>query len=311
MADDDGESVNPVDPVDTVAPVSPTGPTEERRDQLREMERIAREVKEKAAKRMGIVVAVVVLVFIFIAIGGLPWYTIDQGERGVMTSFGKTSPDPLQPGLGFKWPIVQAVHIYPVRVQVHSAPASSASKDLQSVETTIAVNYHFEPADVVKIYSKLSRDYEAVIIDPNVQDAVKNATAQFTAPELIQQRPNVEAMISGRLKQELGNYYIVVDNVLIVNFAFSQQFKDSIEAANTAKQQLLQAQTQKEISQVQADMVVINATAKAQELELQGNALKQNPDVATIKFIEKWNGVLPLYSAGGSGLIPFLNVAAA
>ena len=248
MADGDGESVNPVDPVDAVAPVSPAGPTEERRDQLREMERIAREVKEKAAKRMGIVVVVVVLAFIFIAIGGLPWYTIDQGERGVMTSFGKTSPDPLQPGLGFKWPIVQAVHIYPVRVQVHSAPASSASKDLQSVETTIAVNYHFEPADVVKIYSKLSSDYEAVIIDPNVQDAVKNATAQFTAPELIQQRPNVEAMISGRLKQELGNYYIVVDGVRIVNFAFSKQFEDSIEAANTAKQQLLQAQTQKQIS---------------------------------------------------------------
>jgi regulator of protease activity HflC (stomatin/prohibitin superfamily) len=160
----------------------------------------------------------------------------------------------------------------------------------------------------VKIYGKLSADYEAIIIDPNVQDAVKNATAQFTAPELIQQRPKVEAMISNRLKQELGNYYIVVDGVRIVNFAFSKQFEDSIEAANTAKQQLLQAQTQKQISQVQADMVVINATAKAKELELQGNALKQNPDVATIKFIEKWNGVLPVYSAGSSGLIPFLNV---
>ena len=34
-------------------------------------------------------------------------------------------------------------------------------------------------------------------------------------------------------------------------------------------------------------MVVINASAKAKELELQGNALKQNPDVATIKFIER------------------------
>ena len=109
----------------------------------------------------------------------------------------------------------------------------------------------------------------------------------------------------------MGNYYIVVDGVSIVNFAFSTQFKDSIEAANTAKQQLLQAQTQKQITQVQADMVVINAEAKAREFELQGKALKENPDVAVIKFIEKWDGVLPVYSAGGSGLIPFLNVAGA
>ncbi len=307
MVDSDGESVG------TVAPVGPdpVSPSPEKQNQRREMERLAKEVKEKAARRIGIVAAVVVLALAFVAIGGLPWYTIDQGERGVLTTFGKTSTEPLQPGLGFKWPIIQAVHLYPVRVQVHSAPASSASKDLQLVDTTIAVNYHFEPTDVVKIYGKLSSDYEAVIIDPNVQDAVKNATAQFTAPELIQQRPNVEAVISNRLKQELGNYYIVVDGVRIVNFAFSKQFEDSIEAANTAKQQLLQAQTQKQISQVQADMVVINATAKARELELQGNALKQNPDVATIKFIEKWNGVLPVYSAGGSGLIPFLNVAGA
>lgn len=310
MVDSNGESAGPTAPVDPVAPASPVSPIEEKRDQLRDMERLAREVKEKAARRMGIVVAVVIFAIAFVAVGGLPWYTIDQGERGVMTSFGKTSPDPLQPGLGFKWPIVQAVHTYPVRVQVHSAPASSASKDLQQVDTTIAVNYHFDPEDVVKIYGKLSSDFEAVIIDPNVQDAVKNATAQFTAPELIQQRPNVEALISGRLKEELGDYYIVVDGVRIVNFAFSQQFEDSIEAANTAKQQLLQAQTQKQISQVQADMVVISATAKAQEFELQGKALKDNPDVATIKFIEKWNGVLPVYSAGGSGLVPFLNVAA-
>lgn len=106
-----------------------------------------------------------------------------------MTSFGKTSPDPLQPGLGFKWPIIQAVHTYPVRVLVHSAPASSASKDLQLVNTTIAVNYHFEPTDVVKIYGKLSSDYEAVIIDPNVQDAVKNATANSPHLNLFNRDP--------------------------------------------------------------------------------------------------------------------------
>ena len=163
MVDGDGESV---------APASPVDPIEEKPDHLSEMERLAKEVKEKATRLMRIVIVVAVLALVFTVIGGLPWYTIDQGERGVMTSFGKTSPDPLQPGLGIKWPIVQSVHKYPVRVQVHSAPASSASKDLQSVDTTIAVNYHFDPADVVKIYSKLSSDYERVIIDPNVQDAV-------------------------------------------------------------------------------------------------------------------------------------------
>jgi regulator of protease activity HflC (stomatin/prohibitin superfamily) len=304
MVDDYSESVDPA------APASPIDLIKEKPDYLRQMKALAREMMAKATILIGIVIAVGILALLFAAIGGLPWYTIDQGERGVMTSFGKTSPDPLQPGLGLKWPVVQTVHIYPVRVQVHSAPASSASKDLQSVDTTIAINYHFDPEDVVKVYSKLSRDYERVIIDPNVQDAVKNATAQFTAPELIQQRPNVEALISSRLKQELGEYYIIVDGVRIVNFAFSTQFKDSIEAANTAKQQLLQAQTEKQIAQERADMIVINAEAKAQEFELQGRALKENPDVATIKFIEKWNGVLPVYSAGGSGLIPFLNVAA-
>ena len=306
MVEGDGESVGTEGPV---TPAGPTDPIGEKLDHLSEMGRLARDVRAKAARPIRIVIVVAALALVFTVIGGLPWYTIDQGERGVMTTFGKTSPDPLQPGLGIKWPIVQTVHKYPVRVQVHSAPASSASKDLQSVDTTIAINYHFNPEDVVKVYSKLSSDYERVIIDPNVQDAVKNATAQFTAPELIQQRPNVEDLISARLKQELGDYYIVVDGVRIVNFAFSAQFKESIEAANTAKQQLLKAQTEKEIAEVQADMIVINAEAKAREFELQGRALKENPDVATIKFIEKWDGVLPVYSAGSNGLIPFLNVA--
>ena len=128
MVGGDDESVGPVTSVspDTV------GPSPERQNQLREMERLAKDVKDKAARRMGIVVVVVVLALAFVAIGGLPGHTIDQGERGVMTSFGKTSPDPLQPGLGFKWPIIQAVHTYPVRVLVHSAPASSGAPKICS-----------------------------------------------------------------------------------------------------------------------------------------------------------------------------------
>ena len=50
-------------------------------------------------------------------ITGCGFRVVDTGERGVKTTFGKASNEPLTAGLNWKWPVIQGITLYDVRVQ--------------------------------------------------------------------------------------------------------------------------------------------------------------------------------------------------
>jgi regulator of protease activity HflC (stomatin/prohibitin superfamily) len=153
--------------------------------------------------------------------------------------------------------------------------------------------------------------YKERIIDPAVQECVKAVTARFTAAELITQREKVRVEIQEMLKQRLQTYGIVVDDFSIVNFKFSDQFTQAIEAKQTAEQLALKAQRDLERVKVEAEQKITQAKAEAEALRLQ----KQNvtPELiklrqieATMKAIEKWDGHLPQITTGA---VPFIDVS--
>jgi len=139
---------------------------------------------------------------------------------------------------------------------------------------------------------------------------VKAITARYNAVELITQREKVRDEIKGLLKSRLLNYNIVVDDFSIVNFKFSKQFEQAIEAKQTAEQFALKAQRDLERIKIEADQKMASAKAEAESLRLQKEnvtpqLLKLRQIEASIKAIEKWDGKLPSVTGGA---MPFIQV---
>ena len=112
------------------------------------------------------------------------------------------------------------------------------------------------------------------------------------------------------LKDRLLPYAIIVDDFSIVNFTFSTEFTKSIEAKQTAEQHALKAQNDLKRIQIEADQKVATAKAEAEALRLQKENVSENlirlrQVEASIKAIERWNGVLPQVAGGA---IPFIDV---
>ncbi|HVF11448.1 MAG TPA: SPFH domain-containing protein, partial [Actinomycetota bacterium] len=118
-------------------------------------------------------------------------FTIDAGHIGVVTRFGAISGATAEPGLNFKFPLIERVHEFEVRIQKETAEAAAASRDLQSVSSTIAVNFHIEAKNARQLYEELGVEFKSRVIDPAVQEVFKAATAAFTAEELITRREEV------------------------------------------------------------------------------------------------------------------------
>jgi len=241
---------------------------------------------------------------------------VDAGTRGVLKQFGQIV-GVLEEGLHLRLPFISSVTVVDVKTQRYQADASAASRDLQIISTQIVLNYRVNPSAVADLVREIGLEYEARIIDPAVQESLKAATAQFTAEELITRRPEVSDAIRRILELRLAPRSIIVESVSITDFDFSEEFSRAIEAKQVAEQDALRAQNELRRAQIEAQQQVARAEAEAkarlevaraeaEALRLQREVISEN--LLMLRFIERWNGVLPRVMAadGSNGIFSLI-----
>src|SRR5512134_78974 len=245
-----------------------------------------------------------------------PFAIVPAGYRGVLTTFGKVDEHVYGEGLHLRWPIAQKMHLIDVRIQKGEGDGEAASKDLQVVHTKVAVNYHLKPERVADTFRNVGNldAVESRLILPAVQEAVKAATARYTAEELITKRPEVRDAIRLALNERLTKHDVIIDEFSIVNFQFSKSFNEAIEAKTTAEQLKLKAERDLQRIRVEAEQKIASAEAEAKSLAMQkqevtSELLRLRETENQRRAIEKWDGRLPTYVAGGA--IPFIQVPGA
>jgi regulator of protease activity HflC (stomatin/prohibitin superfamily) len=257
-----------------------------------------------------IIKIVAIVIVALVAVTSLsPFVIVGPGERGVVLRLGAVEDRIMEEGFYFRIPLVENVVKVDVKTQKVEVDAPSYSKDLQNVDTRIALNFHIDPKHVNKLWQEIGRDYESRIISPAIQESVKAATAQFTAAELIAERPKVKDEIKRVLVERLGSRYITVDEFSIVNFGFSDNFEKAIEEKQVAQQNALKAENDLRRIEVEAEQRIAQAKAEAEAIKIQTEALQQNQNLIRLEAVKKWNGVLPQMMTGNA--VPFLDVMAA
>ena len=249
----------------------------------------------------GVIFLLVILAFL------RPFTIINAGERGVVMRFGKVQDTVFDEGFHLITPIVTTVKRITVRIQRDDVQAEAFSRDLQYIQTDIAVNWHIEPTTVNKIFQEVGDQTEIVrrIITPAVSEVVKAATAKKTAEEIIAKRTELKQEIDTQLRERLGSYGVVVDDVSLVNIDFTEEFSKAIEAKQIAEQEAKRAkfEAQKAKEQAQADINRAQGQAEAQRLQRQ----TLTPELLQKQAIEKWDGKFPQVLTG-DGALPFITI---
>ena len=238
-------------------------------------------VNNKQLVKLGAGIVVGLLVLIVFASS---YVQIPSGYVGVLTRFGKAIGE-RQPGVGWKAPFIESITPMNVQVQKEQVDASAASKDLQTVTTSVALNYHLDHDQVSNVYVNLSADYVDRVISPDIQETTKAVTARYNAEELLSKRSEVADDMTKELIDKLQPRGIVVDQVSIINFAFGQEFSQAIEQKQVAQQDAQRAQY----------------TLQKAQLDAQANQVQQaalTPEILEQQAIAKWDGHLPSAVAG-------------
>lgn len=244
------------------------------------------------------------------------FHVVDEGERGIVTRFGEVSRI-ANPGVTFILPFIYDIKLISIRTTKEEARTTASSKDLQDVTTTVVVQYNVNPTaeKVTYIYSALGLGFKDTIIEPAIQEATKSSSALYSAEELITKRHEVKNKILETLQDRLKDEGILVTNVDIVSFKFSDSFNLAIEAKVKAEQDALKEKNNLERVKFEAEQKVVTATAEAEKIRIEAQALKFNGDdiikkieaEAYLEAVKKWDGKLPVQMIPG-GTVPFINL---
>lgn len=231
---------------------------------------------------------------------------VPAGHRGVLLRWGAAVRS-LDEGFHLVVPVMNQVVLLEVRTQKEESQATAASRDLQNVTTSLALNFRVDAGKAVDLYRDVGGDYKARIIDPAVQESLKTVTAKYTAEELIKSRPQVKAEVEEEITQRLANYNLIVEpsGLSITNFAFSEEFNRAIEAKQVAQQQAEQQRYVLQKAELEKQTAIMIAQGKSEAAKLNAEALKVQGGSLVIsrEWIEKWDGRLPSVYGGGEGMI--------
>lgn len=231
---------------------------------------------------------------------------VDAGHTGVINTLGQVSENVLQEGIHFKIPFAQRIIKMDNRIVKLEVQTEAFSKDLQTVDTKLAINYRVSKDMSYAIYKNVGSDYETVLVSPAVNEVLKAITAKYTAEESVANRSLISQGLIDELNNKLNKNGIYVEDVNIINFEFSEAYIAAIEEKQVAEQRLLKAKTEKEEAivkaEAEAETLRIQSEAQSKANEILGKSL--NANLIEYEKIQKWNGELPKVT-DGSAIINF------
>jgi len=259
---------------------------------------------KKVNKKVIIIVAAVLIVIILLANA---FSVVEAGHTGVIVTMGKVTESTLQEGLHLKIPFIQDIVMIDNRIVKLEVMTEAFSKDLQTVTTTLAINYRVDTGKSYSIYKNIGANYEDVLIVPAVNEVLKATTAMYTAEESVTNRNMISEGLVVGLNDKLNDSGLYVTDVNIINFDFSEAFITAIEEKQVAQQQLLKAETdkQKSITNAQAEAESTRIKAQGEADANKTIAASLNDQVIEYLKVQKWDGILPKVTGTSGTFVNF------
>lgn len=186
-------------------------------------------------KLIGIaLVGLIVLILLFNSVT-----RVSTGHVGVLTLFGRVTGEVLPEGMHLMNPL-KTNNEMSVQTQTIKESASVPSSEGLVMNLDTSLIYHLNPQKAAEVYQKIGANYEAVVVEPNLRAAIREATASHTANALYTgEREMVARQVFDQLTSQLNQRGLVVENVLLRDIQLPQTLKASIETKQQAEQEAL------------------------------------------------------------------------
>lgn len=246
------------------------------------------------------------LVLVPLGLASCGYEQVEEGFRGIKTTWGKMVGDPLPPDIYFYNPISSDIFEMDVREQKLEGGTDCFTKDTQLVRVNFAVTYYPQQDKIGQLYSQFGREWGEKIIMPAVLGSVKDAIGQYIADDLVATREKVKMAAEGEIRTALKERDVIVTRLDLTNLDFDDQYERAVEDKVVAIQRAQEAKNKSVTIEEEARQSVMKAKAEAESMRIRSEALSQNKGLVEYEKVQKWDGKLPQIMLG-TGSMPIIN----
>jgi len=176
--------------------------------------------------------------------GGLykSMYNVEGGHRAVEFNYltgvkSKVLPE----GTHFLIPWLEYQVPFNTRVTPKKIITKTGSKDLQMVRLQIRILYRPEQKALPQMLSLLGPEYAETVLPSIANEVMAGVVAQYNASQLITQRELVSNQIKERLTDRAMDFFVILNDVSIVDLTFGEEYKAAVESKQVAQQDVERA----------------------------------------------------------------------
>lgn len=256
--------------------------------------------RSQPVKGLSSLVIVFLVVALVLTTAGAGLVFLQANEYGVVISAFQPNgyrTQALGPGLHWIVPFIESVQKYSVAKQTYTMSSTNTegqvqgddsiqarTKDGQQVFIDASVIYAADPAQIIQLHINWQNRYEENVVRPVARAAIRNAVSQFGVEELVStRRAELESAIREEIQIKLQDNNIIMQDFLLRNIRFSDEYAAAVEQKQIAEQQAQQAkfvveskkqeaEQARQIAQGQADAAVIAAKGAADARLIQAEA---------------------------------------
>ena len=184
-------------------------------------------------------IGVLIAAFLFVVLMIASATKVPAGHVGVLTLFGRVTGEALPEGMHFVNPF-KVNTVMSVRTQELKESASVPSSEGLVMNLDTSLLFRIQPDKAANLYQTVGPNYVAVVIEPTLRAAIREATASHTANALYTgEREKVGQEIYVALSRELVKRGIEVESVFLRDIQLPAALKHSIELKQQAEQESL------------------------------------------------------------------------
>ena len=199
------------------------------------------------------------------------FHQVETGTVAVVRRLGKIE-GMRNPGTYFDFYLTKSYEVYDTKVQQDKIVTSAYSKDVQTMELEVFLQYQVQVEYIMKIATEYG-NLEALQarIETVTTEKTKAVMSSAEAMTIVQNRSIFSNDVSTSVREGIADdYYVNVKDVVLTNIDFTNEFEKSVEDKVIAEQE-----KQAAITRAEAQLEVAKLEAQKKIAEAEGNAQAQ------------------------------------
>ena len=217
-------------------------------------------------------------------LASLSLFTVDQRERAIVFQLGEVKEVILNPGLHFKWPLIQNVRYFDARILTLDTP--DAERYITSEKKNLLVDsfVKWQITDVRQYYISIGDEAQAQTrISQTVNATLREEFGKHTVHEVVSEdRNEIMKIVRERANQDAKKIGVEIIDVRLKRVDLPQEVSESVykrmdaERKSVANQLRSEGSAAAERIRAEADkereVIIANAYKEAQRVKGEGDA---------------------------------------